>query len=92
MKLVKPLRDRMLVLPEQQRDDVTSSGVVVLKRTGIHDSQAQLGIKCTVIEIGADVDRDQVKPGDTVLIGEFEYAKLDQYLVIQDKDIVGVLQ
>jgi hypothetical protein len=33
MKLVKPLRDRMLVLPEQQRDDVTSSGIVVLKRT-----------------------------------------------------------
>jgi co-chaperonin GroES (HSP10) len=88
---MRPLRDRMLVLPDAERSNVTAAGVILLARSGIHTSQEQLGIQCTVVEVGPDVDRDQVRPGDTVLIGEFEYARHDKYLIIQDKDIVGVV-
>jgi co-chaperonin GroES (HSP10) len=89
---MKPLRDKMLVKPDEERSNITRSGIVVLSRKGMVDSQAQLGIQCTVHQIGPDVDQDQVKIGDKVLIGEFAHTTFGKYLIISDKDIVGVIQ
>ena len=89
---MQPLRDRMFVLPARERDNITAAGIIIGARKGIHESQTQLGLECLVMAVGPEVDQDQVKPGDTVLIGEFEFPKYGDYLVIQDADIVGVVQ
>lgn len=88
---MKPLRDRIFVLQDEERTDVTQFCIIV--KPGVrYDSQEQLGKYGTVVEIGPDVDRDQLKPGDRVCYGDFEYPKYQKYLVLQDKDICGVIE
>jgi chaperonin GroES len=93
---INPLRDRIAVIPDKWRDDVTSMGIVVPAKEGIGTSQLQLGRRGTVTHCGPDVDPDQLKPGDRVLFGEWEYPVLhadgQRYLVMQDKDVVGVIE
>lgn len=93
--MIKPLRDRIAVLPDKWRDDVTSAGIIVAAKEGIGTSQLQLGRAGTVTQIGPDVDAEQLPVGSRVLFGEWEYPQiyigLERYLVMQDKDIVGVI-
>ena len=93
---VTPLRDRIVVEPDQIRDDITLAGIIIKAREGIHTSQEQLGKKGTVIAVGEDVDKDQLKPGDRVLYGEFLYPEIfdgpKRYYVMSDQDICGVLE
>ena len=90
------LRDRILVLPDQARDDVTSAGIVVPASKGIIESRTQFGRSGTVVAIGADVDRDQLKPGDRILWGEFDFPQHTEngvrHLVLQDADVCGVIE
>lgn len=90
------LRDRILVEPDQARDDITKAGIVIQARKGIHTSAEQLGLKGTVVKVGCEVDRDQLKVGDRVLFGEFVYPEYfensKRYLILQDKDICGVME
>ena len=87
---MRPLRDRIIVRPDPER---TFSGIIVQASKGIVDSQAQLGKFGTVISTGPDVDRDQLRPGDRICFGEFEYPKTPSgELVLQDKDVCGVIQ
>jgi chaperonin GroES len=100
----QPLRDRIVVLPDPQRDDITTAGIVVKAREGFHttgnggmnESIYQLGRKGTVVNIGPGVDGDQLKPGDRILFGEFEYPEYHdgttKYLVMQDADVCAVLE
>ena len=92
---VRPLRDRIAVLPDKWRDDVTSAGIIVAAKEGIGTSQLQLGRSGTVTQIGPDVDAEQLPVGSRVIFGEWEYPELYQdgqrHLILQDKDIVGVL-
>lgn len=94
--MIRPLHDRIAVVPDIWRDDVTSMGIIVRANEKIGTSQLQLGRAGTVVAIGPDVDRDQLKPGDRVLFGEWEYPETHQngqrYLVMQDADIVGVVE
>jgi co-chaperonin GroES (HSP10) len=94
--MIIPLRDRIAVLPDKWRDNVTAMGIIVHANERIGTSQLQLGRAGTVTHIGPEVDEDQLKPGDRVLFGEWEYPELyvggTRYLVLQDKDIVGVIE
>lgn len=89
------LRDRIQVLPERVRDDVSSSGIVIAASKGIIDSRVQFGRKGTVIAVGADIDTAQLQPGDIVLWGEFTFPEYREdgstYAILQDKDLTGVM-
>lgn len=91
-----PLRDRIVVAPDDIRDDITASGIVVKARRGIHTSAEQLGRSGTVMAIGEGVDYEQLKPGDRILFGEFNYPEYvehaKRYLVLQDKDVCAVIE
>lgn len=90
------LRDRIQVLPEPVRDDVSSVGIVIAASKGIVESQAQFGRKGTVIAVGAGIDTEQLKPGDVVLWGEFVFAEYREdgvtYAILQDKDVAAVIE
>jgi co-chaperonin GroES (HSP10) len=96
MTNISPLRDRIAVLPDKWRDDVTPMGILVPANEKIGTSQQQLGRAGTVAAIGPDVDPDQLPVGSRILFGEWEYTELhaggQRYLVMQDKDIVGVIE
>lgn len=85
------LRDHILVLPDPLRDDVTTAGIIVKVSTDIA-SQRQLGMTGTVVQVGPDVDCDQLKPGDRIVYGEFMHPRFGKHLVLQDKDVVGVIE
>lgn len=93
---LQPLRDHIIIEPDKVRDDITSMGIIIKAREGIHTSAEQLGKRGTVVAIGEDIDKDQLKHGDRVLFGEFEYPTYfdgpKKYLVLQDKDICGVIE
>ncbi len=93
---MQPLRDRIFVQPDPERDDVAAFGIAIPARKGIHTSNEQLGLKGTVAAIGPDVDPEQLKIGDRVLFGEFQYQEYHhegvRYFVMQDKDICGVIE
>lgn len=88
------LRDRIQVLPDRVRDDVSSAGIVIAASKGIVDSQKQFGRKGTVVAIGADIDGDQLPVGTQILWGEFLFPEFHEdgvtYLVLQDKDVTAV--
>lgn len=87
---MKPLANRLFVLQDPEREYV--GGVIVPASKGIVKSQAQLGRFGTVTAVGPDVDRDQIKPGDRVCYGEFEYPKTPNgEFVLSEMDICGVL-
>ena len=90
------LRDRIQVLPDPVRDDVSSMGIVIAASKGIVDSRAQFGRKGTVIAVGEDIDADQLKAGDRILWGEFVFPEYREdgvtYAILQDKDITAVLE
>ena len=94
--MIQPLRDRIAVIPDKWRDDVTAMGIIVPAKEGIGTSQLQLGRRGTVTHIGPDVDPDQLPVGSRILFGEWEYPVLHvgstRYLVMQDKDVVGVIE
>ena len=94
--MISPHRDRIAVLPDKWRDDVTPIGILVPANEKIGTSQLQLGRAGTVTHIGPDVDAEQLPVGSRVLFGEWEYPVLhtdgQRYLIMQDKDIVGVIE
>lgn len=89
------LRDRIQVIPDPERDDVTQAGIIV-KVAGTIESQRHMGRTGEVVAIGEDVDPDDVKPGDRIIWGEFDFPKYEEngkkYLILQDKDICAVLE
>lgn len=89
------LRDRIQVLPDPVRDDVSSAGIVIAASKGIVDSRVQFGRRGTVIAVGAGIDQEQLKPGDLVLWGEFVFPEYREggitYAILQDKDLTAVL-
>lgn len=90
------LRDRIQVLPDPVRDDVSAAGIVIAASKGIVDSQAQFGRKGTVVAVGEDIDADQLKAGDRILWGEFVFSEYREdgvtYAILQDKDVTAVLE
>lgn len=85
-----PKLDRILVRQEPERE--YGGGIIVQTSKGIIESQSQLGRFGKVEAIGPDVDKDQIKPGDRICYGEFEYQKTpDGLLILQEADVAGVI-
>ena len=90
---INPLRDMIAV----KQDDEDWEGDIYLPVSGgIVASQEQRGRKGTVHAIGEGIDEQQLKLGDRVIYGEFEYPTYFEngvkYLILRDKDICGVIE
>jgi co-chaperonin GroES (HSP10) len=90
------LRDRIQVLPDPVRDDISAAGIIIKASKGIVDSQKQFGREGVVVAAGPDIDPEQLKVGDRILWGEFSFPEYHEdgvtYLVLQDKDVTAVLE
>lgn len=94
--MISPLRDRIIVRQDAIRADVSAAGILIAASKGIVTSQEQLGRTGTVVACGEKVDQDQLKPGDRICYGEFDYQQVDhqgeKLIVMQDADVVGVIE
>jgi chaperonin GroES len=99
---INPRDDRIVVKLDDYLEHA-SDVILVTRRDGIVESQAQFGKCGTVLAVGPG-KRDKrgnrrplvVAPGDRVLIGEFAYLSVqcddgEQYCVCQEADICGVI-
>lgn len=93
---LQPIRDRILVLPEE-KESVTSSGIV------IPDNAAEKPLQGKVIAVGTGkVTEDGsivplvIKQGDTVLFGKYagQTVKVNEveHLVMKEDDIMAIVQ
>jgi co-chaperonin GroES (HSP10) len=87
---MQPLRDRIFVRQDPERQYL--GGIIVPTGKNNIESQAQLGRYGTVIAAGPDVDGDQLKAGDRICYGEFDYPKTpDGLVILSDADVCGVI-
>jgi len=87
---MKPLADYIFVRQDPERE--YQGGIIVQTSKGMVESQTQLGRYGTVTAVGPDVDQDQLKAGDRICYGEFDYPKApDGQIILQDADVCGVL-
>lgn len=85
-----PLQNRVFIQQDALREYL--NGIIVPASKGIVESQAQLGRIGTITALGPNIDADQLRIGDRVLYGEFEYPKTpDGHIILSDQDICGVL-
>ena len=93
---VKPIRDRILVKPEE-KDTVTASGIV------IPDNVAEKPLKGKVIAVGTGKIAEDgsiiplvIKSGDTVLFGKFsgQTVKVDdvEHLILKEDEIMAIVE
>lgn len=93
--LVKPIRDRILIKPED-KDTVTSSGIV------IPDSVAEKPLKGKVLAVGTGKIAEDgniiplvIKEGDTVLFGKTagQTIKIEdvEHLILREEDIMAIV-
>lgn len=87
---IKPLQDRVLVLPAEAAE-TTSSGII------IPDTAQEKPMKGTVIAVG-NGKKDEpmtVKVGDAVLYGKYAGTELkvdgEEYLIMRESDIFAIV-
>ena len=99
--MFRPLRDQILVKPDDLQTTASESGLLIRQREGIQNSQEQLGRTGCVVAVGpGKVGSNglriqcQAHPGDRITFGEFDYPEWEtageRFLVIQDADVAGV--
>lgn len=87
---IKPLADRVLVLPAPA-EEKTIGGII------IPDSAKEKPLKGQVIAIGNGTKDEEmvVKPGDTVLYGKYAGTEIEldgeKYLIMRQSDILAIL-
>ena len=87
---IKPLADRVLVLPAPA-EEKTIGGIV------IPDSAKEKPLKGKVIAIGNGTKDEEmvVKPDDTVLYGKYAGTEIEldgeKYLIMKQSDILAIL-
>ena len=93
---IRPLHDRVVV--KRLEEDKKSAGGIV-----IPDTAAEKPIQGEVIAVGngkildsGDVRKLDVKKGDRVLFGKYSGTEVkigsDEYLVLREDDIMGVIE
>ena len=93
---IRPLHDRVIV--KRLEEDKTSPGGIV-----IPDSAAEKPIRGEVVAVGngktldnGEVRALEVKKGDCVLFGKYSGNEVkvdgDEYLVLREDDIMGVIE
>jgi chaperonin GroES len=101
--MIQPTADRIVVLPDAIREDITDCGIVVKVGQNI-ESERQLGGTGTIVAVGPG-KRDKhgnrvpltVQAGQRIVFGEFlhrEHQEDDgqRYLIMQEADICGVFE
>lgn len=100
--MIQPTDDRILVLPDEVREDVTASGILVKVKSTV-ESQRQLGNTGTVVAVGPG-KRDRsgrrvplvVEAGQRIAFGEFQHKETHhdgkRYLIMQEADVCGVFE
>lgn len=94
--LIKPIRDRLLVKPED-KDTVTASGIV------IPDNAAEKPLKGKVLAVGTGKIAEDgtiiplvIKEGDTVLYSKFagQTVKIEnqEHLILKEEDVMATIQ
>jgi len=87
---IKPLADRVLVLPAQA-EEKTASGII------IPDTAKEKPQRGKVVAIGGGTKDEQmiVKENDTVLYGKYSGTELEfegeKYLIMRQSDILAVI-
>ncbi len=93
---VKPIRDRILIKPEE-KDTVTASGIV------IPDNVAEKPLKGKVLAVGTGKIAEDgsvvplvIKAGDTVLFGKFagQTVKVDdvEHLILKEDEVMAIVE
>lgn len=93
---VKPIRDRILIKPED-KDTVTASGIV------IPDNAAEKPMKGKVLAVGTGKIAEDgtivplvVSAGDTVLYGKFsgQTVKIDdiEHLILKEDEVMAIVE
>ena len=93
---IRPIRDRILVKPED-KESVTASGIV------IPDNAAEKPAKGKVLSVGSGKVTKEgntipmvIKEGDTVLYGKFsgQTVKIEdvEHLILTEDDILAVME
>ena len=92
--MLYPLGNKIQIELETERQDVTSAGIIIQSPKNSVESGKHMGRKGKVIAIGPDVK--EIKVGETVLWGEFEYKDYQEngkkYQLIPEPDICAVLE
>jgi chaperonin GroES len=93
---VKPIRDRILIKPED-KDTVTASGIV------IPDNVAEKPMKGKVLAVGTGKIAEDgtvvplvISAGDTVLFGKFsgQTVKIDneEHLILKEDEVMAIVE
>lgn len=100
--MLAPTDDRIVVLPDEMREDVTAAGLIVDVRTN-HESKRQLGRTGVVVAVGPGKRNRNgrripldIREGDRIAFGEFTYREHQEdgkrYLLMQEADVCGVFE
>jgi chaperonin GroES len=92
-----PLHDRILVKRKEETTQTTSFGII------IPDSAKEKPQQGEVISVGKGKSNDEgkvfpldVKAGDTILFGKYSGTEIkldgDEYLIMREEEVLGVLK
>ena len=87
---IKPLADRVLILP-QAAEEKTVSGII------IPDTAKEKPLQGEVVAVGNGTKDEEmiVKPGDNVLYGKYAGTELEfegvKYLIMRQSDVLAIL-
>lgn len=88
---IKPLADRVIV-QQAEADEKTSAGII------IPDSAKEKPQKGTVVAVGPGKKDEPttLKQGDSILYGKYAGSEItvdgEEYLIMRESDILGVIQ
>ena len=93
---VRPLQDRVVV--QRVEEELTTKGGIIIPDTAKEKPQQGKVIavgKGKMLENGTRVELD-LKPGDKVLFGKYAGSEIklegEEYLIMREDDILGVLE
>jgi len=100
--VIQPTEDRIIVEPDDLRDDVTDAGIVVKVGQTV-ESKRHLGKTGTVVAVGPGKRNSAghriplaLNVGDRIVFGEFEHREHREdgkrFLIMQEADVCGVLE
>lgn len=92
---IKPLFDRVLVKPEEQKS-VTKSGIILPATSQERPMVAEVVAVGSGVDVNANKVELQVKVGDRVIFNKFAGSEVKtddgEYVILRQVDIIGVLE
>jgi len=85
----EPLKDRVLVLREEQ-SNTTASGII------IPDTAKEKPLAGKVVAVGPEAKEDGISVGDTVVFAHFSGMEITiegkEYLILLSKEVLGLIK